>query len=90
MLPVLLAYWSGVFTGTPSMYPYFLVWRRDTTESCGRQFRRGWSVRSTEAVGRGKGSLKVLFCCRAREKPEELVLGEKESLEDLQIGYLLF
>lgn len=58
------------------MCPYFVVWRWDTAESCGRQFRRGWFVRSTEAVSRGKGSLKVMFCCRAREEPEELVLGE--------------
>lgn len=47
-------------------------------------------MRSTEAVSRGKGSLKVVFCFRAREEHEELVLGGKESLEDLQIGYLLF
>lgn len=47
-------------------------------------------MRSTEAVSRGKGSLKVVFCCRAREEPEELVLGKKESLEDLQIDYLIF
>lgn len=37
-------------------------------------------MRSTEAVIRGKGSLKVVFCFRAREEHEELVLGGEIKL----------
>lgn len=42
-----------------------------------REVKRGWSVGST--VGSGEGKLHLVFCYRARDKTEDLGLGEQRK-----------
>lgn len=50
----------------------------DTVMSCGREFRRKWSMGHTEDVDRGEGKLQLVICC--------LLEAETRTMEE---GWLL-
>lgn len=45
-----------------------------------REFRGGWSVGCTGNLGRVEGRIQLGLCCSIRKDPEELSLGETESV----------